>query len=42
MTSTNDIEKNEKSRRNVNSPTGHIEIRGNYDQPVDDIDRGHP
>ncbi|MBE6496624.1 MAG: ArsR family transcriptional regulator [Methanobrevibacter thaueri] len=38
MTSTNDIEKNEKSRRNVNSPTGHIEIRGNYDQPVDDID----
>ena len=38
MTNTNDIEKNEKSRRNVNSPTGHIEIRGNYDQPVDDID----
>jgi len=38
MTSTNDIEKNEKSRRNVNSPTGHIEIRGNYDQPADDID----
>jgi len=38
MTSTNDIEKNEKSRRNVNSPTGHIEIRGNYNQPVDDID----
>ena len=38
MTNTNDIEKNEKTRRNVNSPTGHIEIRGNYDDPADDID----
>ena len=38
MTSTNDIEKNEKSRRNVNAPTGHIEIRGNYDGHADDID----
>ena len=38
MTSTNDIEKNEKSRRNVNAPTGHIEIRGNYDGQSDDID----
>lgn len=38
MTSTNDIEKNEKSRRNVNAPTGHIEIRGNYDGQADDID----
>ena len=38
MTSTNDIEKNEKSRRNVNAPTGHIEIRGNYGSQSDDID----
>ena len=38
MTSTNDIEKNQKSRRNVNSPAGHIEIRGNYNNPADDID----
>lgn len=38
MTSTNDIEKNEKSRRNVNAPTGHIEIRGNYNDQADDID----
>ena len=38
MTSTNDIEKNEKSRKNVNAPTGHIEIRGNYDGQADDID----
>lgn len=38
MTNTNDIEKNEKTRRNVNSPTGHIEIRGNYNDPADDID----
>ena len=38
MTSTNDIEKNQKSRRNANSPAGHIEIRGNYNNPADDID----
>ena len=38
MTSTNDIEKNEKSRRNVNEPTGHIEIRGNYDGQAADIE----
>ena len=38
MTSTNDIEKNEKSRRNVNSPKGHIEIRGTYNDQADDID----
>ena len=38
MTSTNDIEKNQKSRRNVNSPAGHIEIRGNYNNQADDID----
>ncbi|WP_458405616.1 ArsR/SmtB family transcription factor [Methanobrevibacter sp.] len=38
MTSTNNIEKNEKSRRNVNAPTGHIEIRGDYNNSADDID----
>ena len=38
MTSTNDIEKNQKSRRNVNSPAGNIEIRGNYNNQADDID----
>ena len=38
MTSTNDIEKKEKSRRNVNAPSGHIEIRGNYNNQADDID----
>ena len=38
MTSTNDIEKNQKSRINVNSPAGHIEIRGNYNNQADDID----
>jgi len=38
MTNTNDIEKNEKSRRNVNTPKGHIELRTNYEGPSDDID----
>lgn len=38
MSDTNDIEKNEKSRKNVNLPKGHIEIRGGYNDPVDDID----
>ena len=38
MTNTNDIEKNENSHRNVSQPTGHIEIRGNYDSRNDDID----
>ena len=38
MTNTNDIEKNEKSRRNANVANGHIEIRGPYNDPVDDID----
>lgn len=38
MTNTNDIEKNQKARRNVNQPTGHIEIRGNYNTQPDDID----
>ena len=30
MTRANDIEKNDKHHRNVNSSNGHIEIRGNY------------
>ena len=38
MTNTNDIEKNEKPRRNANAAHGHIEIRGPYNDPVDDID----
>ena len=38
MTNTNDIEKNNKPHRNVSQPTGHIEIRGNYDSQADDID----
>lgn len=38
MSNTNDIEKNEKSRKNVNLPNGHIELRGGYNDPVDDID----
>ena len=38
MTNTNDIEKNEKSHKNANVTNGHIEIRGPYNDPVDDID----
>lgn len=38
MTNANDIEKNKKARRNVTEPTGHIEIRGNYNDAADDID----
>lgn len=38
MTSANDIEKNKKPRKNVSQPTGHIEIRGNYNDHGDDID----
>ena len=38
MTNTNDIEKNEKPRRNANQPQGHIELRTNYSGPSDDID----
>ncbi len=37
MTSTNDIEKNEKPRKDVRQPAGHIEIRGNYHGPSEDI-----
>jgi ArsR family transcriptional regulator len=38
MTNTNDIEKNERPRRNVDLPSGHIELRRNYNDPSDDID----
>ena len=38
MANTNDIEKNEKPRRNASSPQGHIELRTNYNTPADDID----
>ena len=38
MSNTNDIEKNEKPRKNANVPKGHIEIRGGYNDSVDDID----
>ena len=38
MSNTNDIEKNEKTRKNVNMPKGHIELRTDYNAPVDDID----
>ena len=36
MTNTNDIQKN---RRNVNSSNGHVEIRGNYNDHLGDIDK---
>lgn len=38
MNNTNDIEKNKKSMKDVNSPVGHIEIQRNYNAPADDID----
>ena len=39
MSETNDIEKNEKSRKDVNSSNGHIEIRGNYNDQLGGIDK---
>jgi len=38
MNNTNDIEKNEKPRRDANMPKGHIELRTDYNTPADDID----
>ena len=38
MTDTNDIEKNNKYQKNNNSPKGHIEIRGNYNDDLGGID----
>ena len=37
MSDTNDIEKNRKSHKNADLPKGHIEIRGGYNDSVDDI-----
>ena len=39
MSNTNDIENVEKSRKNVNSSNGHIEIRGNYNDQLGGIDK---
>ena len=39
MSNTNDIEKNDKNHRNVNSSNGHIEIRGNYNDQLGGIDK---
>lgn len=38
MTNSNDIGKNDRNHRNVNSSNGHIEIRGNYDS-LGEIDK---
>lgn len=38
MNNTNDIEKNERTRRNVEIPKGHIELRTNYNGPAEDMD----
>ncbi|WP_305514657.1 MULTISPECIES: ArsR family transcriptional regulator [unclassified Methanobrevibacter] len=38
MNNTNDIEKNERTRRNVEMPKGHIELRTNYNGPAEDMD----
>ena len=38
MTNANDIEKNKKSRNNLDSTDTHIEIRGRYDDPLGEID----
>ena len=39
MSNTNDIEKNDKNHKNVNSSNGHIEIRGNYNDQLGGIDK---
>ena len=38
MTNANDIEKTKKPRKDVDSPQGHIELRGDYNGFDDDID----
>ena len=38
MTTADDIEKTKKSRKNVNSSNGRIEIRGNYNDQLGGID----
>ena len=39
MTNSNDINKNDKYHRNVNSSNGRIEIRGNYNDQLGEIDK---
>lgn len=39
MTNSNGIHKNDRNHRNVNSSNGHIEIRGNYNDQLGDIDK---
>ena len=39
MTNSNDIGKNDRNHRNVNSSNGHIEIRGNYNDQLGGIDK---
>ena len=39
MTNSEDIEKNDKYHRNVNSSNGHIEVRGSYNDQLGDIDK---
>ena len=39
MSNSNDINKNDRYHRNVNSSNGHIEIRGNYNDHLEDIDK---
>lgn len=39
MTNVEDFEKNEKSRKNLNSPKGRIEIRGEYNDQLGGIDK---
>ena len=39
MTNTTDIEKNKKSRKNVNSSNSHVEIRGTYNDQLGGIDK---
>ena len=38
MTNANNIEKNKKPQKNVKHPHARLEIRGNYNDPDDDID----
>ena len=39
MTNSNDINENKNIHRNVNSSNGHIEIRGNYNDQLGEIDK---
>jgi len=39
MTNSNDINENDKYHKNVNSSNGRIEIRGNYNDHLGEIDK---